>query len=415
VSDVNCDKFEKSISLYLDGRLDEDEVKALEEHLARCPRCSRTLATLEAAEKSAKTSRTREPRAEYWDTFSARVGERIDSREAARGRSILERLSAVFFSAPPRKLRIAAGVASIAVAFAVGILYVEHRGEGIFPKVGRAPVVDEGKREEVADREQPVTEPQEGATDKMAEAGDRGAATTEAQEYAAKTKVVPKGESDAARDASKDQSDAMKGDEAQKLGQSPAAKPSAQLKEEARAPETQEATEAPKATEPPVKEPTPEVAQARETHKLGTAPREAQKTLTTREVPPEKEDNEMLETLTLSDTRAVSTSSAELLAAPAPPARRISDSDTLLTDDELRRHIDAWKTYIDKNPPVRIGDDAYVQVATGYALLAGRTKDEDVITKGADLVRSYIDRARDPKVKEALTARLRQIEDLENK
>ena len=47
---MRCEKFDKLINLFLDGRLDESEERGLKKHLSECERCQKKLSFLESVE-----------------------------------------------------------------------------------------------------------------------------------------------------------------------------------------------------------------------------------------------------------------------------------------------------------------------------------------------------------------------------
>ncbi len=181
---MSCKEFRKDISLHVDGRLDPARERHLQAHLAACPRCREALALLESAEKTARTAGTHAPREGYWDTFSGRVMRRIETEEARREEAWWKRWVPVTLPPPGKRMRFAAGVASIAVAVVVGVLFVSRQGDRAVLTVGQI----ERSRELPSE----VETPEEKGKDMLAE----GETTTREEDAArveqlAEKKVTP--------------------------------------------------------------------------------------------------------------------------------------------------------------------------------------------------------------------------------
>ena len=154
---MSCDKYKQYISLHIDGKLDSVRERALRGHLSECPDCRETLAALESAEKAARSAGAKEPRAGYWDTFSGRVMQRIDAEEARREESRWAKWLPVVLPPAGRRLRFAAGVASIAFAVVVGVVFVSRQGDRAMPtQVVQAPAEREPAVEKGKDAEAPL-------------------------------------------------------------------------------------------------------------------------------------------------------------------------------------------------------------------------------------------------------------------
>jgi len=164
---LKCERFNKLIHLFLDGRLDKDEESDLREHLSTCEECAQKLALLRSMEVAAKKISAEEPPKAYWDAFSGRVRERIVQREEESFAFGLKKAVQAIFSFSPLKIKVAAGLASVLLVFIVGKLYVDYRGQEIV-----------SRKESMQIQEQPRPEPVK-ATDKgeVAQAQDRDGST----------------------------------------------------------------------------------------------------------------------------------------------------------------------------------------------------------------------------------------------
>ncbi|MEO5359020.1 MAG: zf-HC2 domain-containing protein [Nitrospirota bacterium] len=124
---MNCKAVRKSMSAYIDGQLDETELRAVKGHIAGCGVCDRELRSLQAA---AEALRGLEPVNAPAD-FAKRLKERIDARSGS------------FFDFIPLSFKIPAGVTALAIAAVIAI-YV-FKSEQVLP-----PLSMMGKKTEIA-------------------------------------------------------------------------------------------------------------------------------------------------------------------------------------------------------------------------------------------------------------------------
>jgi anti-sigma factor RsiW len=401
---VRCRDFNRLMSLHLDGRLGEAEERALRDHVRRCPRCAKALPALEAAEKSARGAANPEPVETYWDGFSRRVMEKIDAREEAKERTGLARLTGFFFPPASRGLKVAAGVASIAIVIAAGVLYVERRGEGVVPVGMRAPL----------EKQETSASVNEG----LEENGEAPAPIEEAWDEEAGAAKPPVGTG-----AAKEPGVVAAGEAVETKVEPP------KLAEKKEAPSSPQVTE----------------STSRETIEGATAERAAERRDASRELagadevkrtvqPPATESTSVVERPQsirvverapspdeAARSRAESFSIVEKDAAPATPVvmftlaggkrlPRIAEADTSIAEDELRHVIAAWKAHIEAHPTDSLNAEGYRQIAQAYVLLAVRWEDDAVADEGASLIQSYLERSEDAALRSFLAEKLREIE-----
>jgi hypothetical protein len=425
VSKVKCEKFNKAISLYLDGRLDKAGETALREHLSTCRRCAETLAALESAQSTAKATTAAEPRPAYWDTFSNRVMERIEAEKEKKVGSPLRDLAARILPAPGRRLRLAAGVASIALAVVVGVLYVDRQGGRVVPPVVQAPSERE-KAPEVAKDVRTAEESPEAKVEmpsrqeptdalKGEEAGGaQGRTQSEAPAIAAKKDGTPPA-------AKKEPSPSAEANERLKIvTQSVSADKQATTPQAPAKPAGEREageTKADKTAEPPVVEigAVERVPVEKAVESETDESRAAKKATDTEPIAAEKMDRSKMVSVTASDKAADGKSKVESYAVGGATLPKIADKDTSLTKDELSTLIASWKTLIEENRADSLTTEGYRQVATAYCLLAEKTENEAVISEGAQTIKSYLDRTANPDLREFLTVKLEEIEGLRKK
>ncbi len=58
---MSCEKFDKLINLFLDGRLDQNQERELKEHLSQCQGCREKLIFLRSVETKVKGIEAKQP------------------------------------------------------------------------------------------------------------------------------------------------------------------------------------------------------------------------------------------------------------------------------------------------------------------------------------------------------------------
>jgi anti-sigma factor RsiW len=379
---MNCEKSREYISLHVDGRLDSAGERALNEHLAVCRPCREALAALESAEKAVKAAGATVPRAGYWDTFSGRVMQRIGSEQERRGESRWAKWLPVVLPPEGRRLRFAAGVASIAVGVVAGVLFVSRQGDRVVPTVVQAPVEVENRAEK---GENLLSEGQKGSE-------ERAGASVEKKTPA----PSPKTEAPSLTAKTKDVSPATKTKEA----------PPAAKSENAPTGAPTRAAQAPK-------EATPAAAESEVLDVAATAepPREEKLAAPA----PEKTSQPRATTFATADKRGSVAALERSQPVGGVSLQKIRDSDTSLTVEELRVHIAAWNTRIEASPADSLREDGYREVAAAYCVLAKQTGDKADIEEGARVIRTYLESSRGPATREFLAVKLQELQELRNK
>ena len=426
---MKCKDYHKLMSLFLDGRLDGERERALKEHLAVCERCAEKLAFLEAAERRAREIEPEEPPREYWSTFSGRVVDRIETAREERSVYSLKRRLAGLFTISPARLRIAAGVVSVAVVASVVILYISRRGGDIVPprmvtqterlagagehrgdeQAAITPERAEPEREALDTRTMPVPAPGEGekkeapATPDLEEravsepgARDRQPVTEE-ETAVIEERAREKSEPAAALDAEKrEREDATALDAESRAREAAAAEDAEKLEREDATTEGAEKREEEDA-----------VPQDR----MGSTMGKRSKALSPayeKSLPERKIDKSaMTEKSDIGIAR-----DREQFDLNGTFVPKVTEADTSIFEDELKMHIERWTAYIESNPGDSLSIDGFEQVAIAYYLLSRLTRDEAVIREGSSTVREYADRAADPALRDVLLEILRKMEAL---
>ena len=407
---MRCEEFDELIYLLWDGRMDERKKEELEKHLSTCNRCKEKLALLESIEKRAKGIKIKEPSPEYWDTFSTRVRERIIAQEEKSLSFKLKKIFENIFTFSPLKIKIAAGVVSIIFVFIVGKLYVDYRGKEIVPILPRteskekpalyapkpekkvAPPVDLKDKAKAKE----VVIPQEARF-------ERGEALVSPKEEL-KSEEVPALEPEGKGEKISTQA------ELRKIGVPPEEKvkkeekpvpPAQELKEETLLIETYPAGGG---VEEKGKVP-PKVIQPEQRAKdVGSVP-----------LMPEAKTAERKK-LSVALERAIEASPTKnYYFLQSEEVLQIKEEDTLLHADTLKKIIESWNGYIEKNPKDSLTNQGYLQVAIGYYLLSKLTQDESVLAKGIELLEKYEKQITDPKIKEELNNKLKELKALKEK
>jgi hypothetical protein len=129
---------EQRLSAMVDGALSAREREEAERHLATCESCRATLAEWIEREGTLKSALTHDPGDEYFESFPARVIERLHAEGASAMREPERRGVAAWLS-QPRRLAWAGGVAALIVG--AGLVFVSTR-ESRMPTMSRALVGD---------------------------------------------------------------------------------------------------------------------------------------------------------------------------------------------------------------------------------------------------------------------------------
>jgi hypothetical protein len=121
---LKCDF--KLLSLYLDGGLGQRKKEKLERHLQICEFCAEKLEELKELEALAVREKLPQISEVYWETFSARVRNKLVLREK-ESRPVLfwKRLKGALQISPFR-LKLAGAVATIIIATWIGRLYIDY-------------------------------------------------------------------------------------------------------------------------------------------------------------------------------------------------------------------------------------------------------------------------------------------------
>lgn len=401
---MRCEDFDELIHLFWDGRINEREREELEKHLLTCKRCKEKLALLESIEKGAKDIKIKEPSQEYWDTFSSRVRERI---VAQREESFSFRLKKAFeniFAFSPLKVRIAAGVISLVFVFIVGKLYFDYRGKEILPTTPRV-----GRREKPA----PHVPELKGETVPLEqEAKKKKAITpTDKSERPAAPQVIPEEKTISVAPIEEKEG---KKDE---IGPPP---------EELKKPAAPQIVSEKKIT-PEMVEPKEEILST-EAYSTGAGAEEKGKVLE-QAAPPEPKAKDMdavpLKEITkraerkppavVFDRAIQAASEKEYYVINNKKLLKLKEKYIHLQEDMLRETIKSWMVYIQENPKDSLANEGYLQVAIGYYLLSKLTQDESDIAQGIEVLEKYEKQVPDPKTKEELNKKLKQLRALKEK
>ncbi len=406
---MKCERFDKLIHLFLDGKLERDKERELKEHLFKCEKCAQKLALLKSMEGAAKRIEIEEPHQEYWDTFSSRVREKIMEREEESLAFRLKKALQDIFSFSPLKMKVAAGLVSVVLVFIVGKLYVDYRSQEIVPfrevirseeqpQLDVTKVAEKGEVSEAEDRDRairPLDEPKREA---------EFAEVKEAKKRAIVTEQPITGEGSTAEEMGIPAPPKV----AEERGVSASAPaPTVQTLAEAEAPSKQlsEVTEATgagikdetkgkKAIEMPV--PVKGVGK-----KEGISGKAEQ----------ERETREMRDILS-AQYGFVARGSYMVNENMVP---KMGQDDTLRQADELKRAIQIWRDYIKENPTDSLVNQGYLQVAMAYYLLAKLSQDTTVISEGKKLIETYLEQIAEPALKKKLSDRLEKTKELREK
>jgi hypothetical protein len=392
---LSCEKFDRLINLFLDGRLDQKQEEELKGHLSQCPRCAEKLAFLESVERKARGIEAKEPSPSYWDDFSTRVRDKIAAKEESTTVFGLKKALEKFFTFSPLKIKIAAGLVSLVLVFFIGKFYVEHKGKEMIPPL-----------EVVQTEEQPrldITEIEE----------ERGLATQE---------IEPKGEPiPGEQKIEKEAAPAALPKKQQPSPQAPKGKKEAQIE----TPEVEELPE-PSSYLPAITEET--LLKAESSLQISVVPEEKAvgagtegKEDTIIVVAPDQLNIKAVsiqnKLKTEDSTRyspkwAGSPQKGDVYSLNEIRVHKLEENDTLSTVEDLRRTIKVWRDYIEQNPSDSLIKEGYLQIGIAYYLLAKITSDSVSISRGSEILKGYIKEVKDVEIKNQLEDRVSKIEAL---
>lgn len=410
---MSCEKFEKLIYLFWDGRLKSDDERELKEHLSECERCQKKLSLLELVEGGAKRIPTKKPPQEYWDTFSSRVKEKILAHEEGSLAFRLKKAWENIFTFSPLKIKIAAGLVSILLVFIIGKLYVNYRGKEIAPSAPVVRTVEEPPHMVFPQVEKKEGLPKEESKKEIKSVLGKPQMRIESVPAGQmEEKAIPK------EGAIIENKAPLK--EAQPL-------PPTQTEEEkAIPPPTVLESPAQIGAEKPKEQPSPPP----ETKSVGAgAEKGAEKRDVLRVTIPKEEAKKTEEVQQKGETQKQIMKDLSFSAKPPLTSSlvrdyyvvneksipKIADTDTLMQADELRRIIQTWKTHIQEKPTDSLSQQGYLQVAIGYLLLSKLTSDSTVVSEGLKSIEEYLQQLKDQAIREELNDRREKIETLRKK
>jgi hypothetical protein len=426
VHKLSCEKSNKLIYLFWDGRLKPEEEEELRAHLSECERCQEKLPFLELVEGRAKRIQLKEPPQEYWDTFSSRVREKIADRKE---KSFAVRLKQAFeniLTFSPLKIKIAAGLVSILLVFIIGKLYVDYKGRVIIPSapmsrkvepVSNLPVpkIEKKKvpsKEESKEKipslsgkpqkkgEPPALNLPEGKTIPGEKVGKLSEPLQEEIQIPATAKVEEKKVIPSEKVTSTFSKNAQKEEI-----------PSPAPRVEPQAPvETESQSEQPMAIPDAVKGGAGVKPEDREAESAKTSLPQSG-AYKTRDTAQERISKDVLATQ-IGLVKSPAKSQLIFYSLNGNSIPQLQETDTLMQADTLTKVILVWRAYIEKNPTDSLSPKGYLQIATAYYLLAKSSQDTTIISQGLNFINDHIDQIKNPAIKVELNLRLEKIRTL---
>lgn len=396
---MKCEDVDKLLHLYFDGELDAGKSKEIEEHLQTCQACAAKLKELANLAEGAKRIKMPEPSPDYWKSFTEEVRNKIILR---RRKSFWAKIKSgweSFFFYSPLKLRIAAGIASILLVFIIGKLYWDYKGKELekirsekmekvlIPQTQQkvealAPAVKESLQ---------VVEQKEKTTftgSKMSPVEEKIAQVPTPSESAISS-IGEKGE-----------------EKAKQTGEGTSSEHKKAITVTAERPVIEKGVTANLRT----------ITQSEMVTRWPTLP---ETTLYVRKLPDQQN-------VKLSGGTLVSTPMATEDRSHPPEmlryyrldnnwVRSLTENDTLVEADTLRKVISCWKEYFEKKPVSEWAPEGFSQVKIAYELLFLKTSDESLRQEGVKLLKQYKDSVTDQKTKDELTKNIFELEALKKK
>lgn len=378
---MKCEDFEKLLHLYLDGEINEKSSKEIEEHLLTCQSCAEKLRELKNLETEARRIKLPEPSPAYWENFTREVRNKIILR---RKKSIWSKIKSGWeslFLFSPSRLRIAAGIASVLLVFIVGKLYWDYRGGELekirterMEKALSTPIQEEPEKPAPAMKESSQVEDQK-------EIVLSAPATPPAEEKIQEEKAIQTGEG-----------------KTQALQSSTADTAEKPKIEEKAAEELTLATQAELAN-PPVG------VQETTIHVQGLSDKK--------------------KAIKMAAEQTVSGRKADIGLYPGEGIRYykvgenwvrvLSDNDTLVEADTLKKVITLWNEFFKEKPESEWVPEGFSQLKTGYQLLFLKTGEGSLLKEGIKLLDKLKESAVEQKIKDEINGKITELEALEKK
>ncbi|MCJ7458151.1 MAG: zf-HC2 domain-containing protein [candidate division Zixibacteria bacterium] len=415
---MKCKDFDKLIHLYFDGELDAGESKEIEEHLLTCQNCAAKLQELKKLEESAKGVRLPELSPDYWKTFAERVRNEIILR---RRKSIWSRLKSgweSFFFYSPVKLRIAAGIASILLVFIIGKLYWDYKGKELervrSERIEKAlsipvqqkpelqtPAVKESLQTKKPAKETTFVKPKPPIAEQKALQISTPSESISSVQAEKNAELQAPSESVISLAGEKAQGEKEKG-----AGESKTSELKKSITVTAERPKIEKGVTANLRT----------VNQAEMAMKPPSLPE------TILYVQKSPEDKRTAVTTTLRAPAAAKrdeglypAESVRYYKVDTEWVRALTDKDTLVEADTLKKVISSWKEYFEKKPVSEWTPEGFSQIKVAYELLFLKTSDEPLRQAGIKLLNQYKDSVTDQKMKDELTKNIFELEALKKK
>jgi hypothetical protein len=418
---LSCKKYEKWVNLFWDKRLNQSQEEEFKKHLAECKTCRAKLSFLESVEGRAKEIRAKEPSKEYWDNFSSRVREKIaSSRVESTAYGWKKALVNVF---SPWKIKVATAVVSIVLVFIIGKLFVDYHGKAIVSRKPETSVVKEAplsitewkKGENSFPTESPhkiatpLEQPKK-ALPMVSSDQEKGNAISPETESAEKQTGLKEQKVIIADKAPRQKAISIPAPVADEKPAAPIAKPQAegtptQINEQEMPAEAAPAAGA--GGEKKIEKSKEEIISSREEKK-----QEATK-IQDLLAPGKGIANKDI--TSPARTSLISAPSNKVILLHDKPIPRIKETDTLMQAVDLRGIIQRWKDQFQDHPSDSVNEEGYLQVATAYLLLNRLSPDTALVNQGSYLIEDYMNRTKDPAIKEQLSDKLGKMKSLGKK
>jgi len=372
---LKCEDFDKLLHLYFDGELKDKESKEIEEHLLSCQKCAEKLQELKNLDEEVKRIKMPEPSGFYWKTFTEEVRNKIILR---RKKSFWAKLKSgweSFFIYSPVKLRIAAGIASVLLVFIIGKLYWDYKGKEL------ERIRSEGMEKVLSSQAPKKVEYTAPAVKESIQVGNQIKESTIVEQKLPLPQV-------------KDQDKTKK-----EAGQGKILVPESTITVTAERPKIEKgvtanlrtATQAELSTPPPsIQETTVQMVAKR---------------------PSEPIKVEEFKPVVGFDIKSY----YSYYKVDETYIRVLTEKDTLVEADTLKKVIISWKEYFEKKPKSEWISEGFSQITIASQLLFLKTKEQVLLQDGIELLKKYNESITDQKTKDELSKKIKELEALKKK
>ncbi len=350
-----CEQIEKLLYLYWDNQLSKEEKDKVEEHIKSCSACSKKLTDLKLVQTQAKSTPVPEPPQTYWENFAWRVKHRIEQKPRLGPAGRLSFLLGAILSYSPAKVKWATAIASVVLVFVVVKLFTSYE------KIDVTTIQQKVEVEKIS------TPPEAPKVETVTPGQGKDVVTSKEKHMPPANEVLP---------------------------------------------EVKAHLEEPRSLAVPKEK---GIQKETATDAVMASKQEKKSSQILPEALPQTKEKEyagfQAPAISISDTPATALAEKSRLGVAATATAQDS-----LTEQGVRKYIDAWREFAKGKPKGEEKDKAYFNMGRAYATLCDIGKNKDEISKEAlDSIRTFRDSTATPAYQDSMDSILLRLETLQKK